>query len=204
MSVPSDAELRERAAEILARTEYAAYRVDERAWADFYTQLYELYLELWKWLEALHTESPALYWTILAALFAVAVSLLLHMVWTIRIALRAAPPASPRAASDRPADLRARAEALAGAGHFLAAAHCYQLACLDLLIARGGLELRRSDPNTTLRARLAESALPESERDRFCAQLDALEAQWFRDREDDPHLYRAWRDLDGSLRGALG
>lgn len=203
MSVPSDAQLRERASEILARSEYAQYRVDEGAWMDFYRRLDGLYLELWERLQALHIESPALYWAILAGLFGIAVLLLVHMIWTIRIALRTSPP--PDAPEPvRGSDWGVKAEELAAAGHFLDAARCYQLASLELLIARGRLELRRSDPNPTLRERVAESALPQRAQAEFRVALDALEAQWFRDREDDPDLFRAWRSLHGSLREALG
>jgi len=204
MSVPGDAELRGRAADILARGEYAQYRVDERAWMDFYSHLNDAYLALWERLEALHADAPALYWAILAGLLGVAVLLIVHMVWTIRIALRTAAPPEAPPPSVAGTELRERAEALGATGQFLDAARCYQLACLELLIARGSLELRRSDPNPTLRERLAASDLSPRTREEFRAQLDALEAQWFRDREDDPDLFRAWRSLHGSLRGALG
>ena len=203
-ALPSDPELRERAAEILARGEYQQYRNDERAWIDFYGQLYDWYSAVWDRLQALQSESPLLYWTILAGLFGLAVLLLVHVVWTVRIALRAGAPESDPVDTPRERDLRGEAERLAAAGHFLEAARRYQLACLELLIARGDLELRRSDPNSTLRQRLTASALPASMHPEFRACLDSLEAHWFRDREDDPELYRSWRSLHGALQDQFG
>jgi hypothetical protein len=46
-----------------------------------------------------------------------------------------------------------------------------------------------------LRRRLAETQLPEGERRDLLHLLDRFETSWFRDREEDPELYRGWRTL---------
>jgi HEPN domain-containing protein len=96
-----------------------------------------------------------------------------------------------------------QARALAGEGHFLAAAHHVQLAALQLLLEGRFVELARSEPNATLRRRLARSSLPESICGDFLALLDRLEGHWFRDRKEDRELYLDWCQLHTRL-DALG
>jgi hypothetical protein len=95
------------------------------------------------------------------------------------------------------------AEDLARQGRFLEAAHCTQLASLQLLLRKKWLELERSDPNRILRRRLADASLPSAVRERFVLLLDRLEGHWFRDRVEDPELYSEWRVLHEELE-AIG
>jgi hypothetical protein len=112
---------------------------------------------------------------------------------------RPAPPPGPASSVDDEPRLLAEAESLAREGRFLEAAHCTQLAALQLLLRKRWLELERSDPNRTLRRRLAEARLPEPTRRRFLALLDRLEGLWFRDRVEDAGLYGDWRQLHQSI-----
>ena len=97
-------------------------------------------------------------------------------------------------------DLMAEAERHARHGRFLDAAHCVQLAALQLLLRKKCIELARSDPNRTLRRRLADAPLPAGLRDGFVAGLDRLEGQWFRDRREDRELYGQWRALHDQIQ----
>jgi hypothetical protein len=156
------------------------------------------------WLEGLSATNPALYAVLLTALLLLAAALLAHVVWSVRVALRAtAPLAMPAHAASGP-DLAAEANALAESARFLEAAHTLQLACLACLLSGGALELERHEPNRTLRARLLGArALPDAERREFLDLLDRLEARWFRDRSpapDDRELFAAWRGLYRRLR----
>jgi hypothetical protein len=101
----------------------------------------------------------------------------------------------------------AEGEALAREGRFLEAAHAMHLACLAVLLGAGALELRRHDPNRTLRRRIARAAIPEGARRDFLALLGRLERRWFRDRspaDDDRELFDAWRSLHARLAPAPG
>lgn len=87
------------------------------------------------------------------------------------------------------------ARSFADAGRWLEAAHCVQLAALQLLLDKRCLELDRSDPNRTLRRRLQDAPLPDALRERFLQLLDRLEGAWFRDRTESAGLYRDWHGL---------
>ena len=198
-AVPSDAELRELAQQILDRHEYAQYRVDELTQFRIWAWLGEQLAALIAWIGELRDTAPGVYGSFVVVLALVALVLFAHVVWSFRVALRApALEATPRA-PERRRDFRSEAEALAAGGGYLEAARRYQLGCLQLLLERGVLELQRADPNRTLRRRLARAPLPGTVRDRFRELVDRLEAQWFRDREEDPELFRAWRELHTAL-----
>ena len=94
------------------------------------------------------------------------------------------------------ADAIREATALASRGRFLEAAHRVQLATLSFLIERGWIELARSDPNRTLRQRVAASSLPQDARGDLIALVDRLEALWFDAPVEDRALYEAWLALD--------
>lgn len=96
----------------------------------------------------------------------------------------------------RHADALREARSLAREGRFLEAAHRVQLATLALLIELDWLELARSDPNRTLRRRIAVSGLPERERGQLVALVDRLERLWFAEPQDDPRLFEEWLALD--------
>lgn len=212
----SDAEVRDLAREILARGEYARWRKEPGLVSDWLIAISDFLRSLGDWLRE-HLPSwledllsglsepstagsldPIV--SILGVISLVLVMLLgasLLRTWagqtTARARDAALEPAEPRE------DLRARADALARQGRFLEAAHAVQLAALQLLLERRWLALDRFEPNRTLRARLASSPLPESERAGFATLLDALEARWFGDRGEDRGLFDAWCALHTRL-----
>lgn len=195
-AVATDAEVRRVAEEVLAREEYARWRVEEHPLVLLLERVIGWLDGFLDWSLDLSAASPLLGGALLAGLLLLAVALLAHVVWAVRAALRAPPPPrEPRRRAEDGPSLRARAEALAGAGRLLEAARELQLATLELLIREGWIELGRSDPNRTLRERLRRAALPEPERGELLRLLERLEALWFRDRVNDPDLYRAWRRL---------
>jgi len=147
--------------------------------------------------------SGAVGWT--AVLLLVVVTIVL--VWRTRSLWqrrrRRASGAATRPAR-RHADALREARSLARAGRFLEAAHRVQLATLALLIELDWLELARSDPNRTLRRRIAVSGLPERERAQLIALIDRLEALWFSEPRDDPRLFEDWLALDERIVSLAG
>lgn len=199
-SLPPDPEIRRLAREILEQREYARYRLEQEAWLDLFERLARWLQRLPDWSYDLALESPLLYWSLLAGLLLMALGLLAHVVWTLRAALLA--PAPEPIVRDRPAprDFLGEAERLAQQGRFLEAARRVQLACLELLLRRGVIELGRADPNRVLRRRIAGAELPDTERSEFVALLDRLEAHLFRDADEDSELYSRWLRLHRTLR----
>lgn len=220
----SDERVRALADELLARSRYAAYRRPKstlQEWVDALADrlrnagnwLPDWVGDLWAWikaallqfLEGLLGDEP------LAILvrFLLAGAVLATSVWIVASVVRTLREGAggDEAAGSAPAGVNghgwlARAEALAGQGRFLEAAHCTQLAALELLLSGEWLALERSDTNRTLRQRLREAPLPDAERSDFLALLDRLESRWFRDRVEDRDLYGAWRGLHARLEGA--
>lgn len=225
---PADGPVRSLAREILAKNEYARWR-PQNAWAELLAR-FERWTEGWmdalrEWLPdwvvvlieaflalfdrlGLAPDDPAdltlLEWVIGALLLALVVFVIFGLIgslWRRRNTLAGENDAAGPG-SGAPLPLEA-ARTLASDGHFLAAAHHVQLAALQLLLEGRFVELSRSEPNATLRARLARSGLPEAERGDFLALLDRLEGHWFRDRTEDRELYRDWCQLHTRL-DALG
>ena len=193
----SDEAVRALAAEILSRDEYAGLHGDLAAWEAFFRWIGGFF----DWVEELRVASPALFGLLFAALAAVAVALLVHAIWTIRVALLVPAPA-PREGGTQPRpDLPARAAQLAREGRFLEAARQLQLVTLEGLLERGLLDLARSETNRVLRARLARAPLAERDREALLAALNRLEAALFREHRDDPALYEQWRSLHQRLFG---
>jgi hypothetical protein len=126
-----------------------------------------------------------------------------HIVWSLRVAMRGSPPAATSPAPRAPRDFTAEAERLAAVGDNLGACRALQLACLDLLLRGGTVELARHHGNATLRDRLRRSALAPSLRDDLIAAIDALERGWFRDRATSADLYADWQRVHRGLRGAV-
>lgn len=185
-----DEAARRLAGEILSRGEFSG----AKQMLDLAEQAIEWIRWLLGWGE-LATTNPPLYYTILFGLGAFAAALIAHLVVSIRAALvlqGREKPAAVRAADPHFAD---EADRLAGQGRFLEAAHRLQLGVLDLLLRGRRLELARSEPNRVLRRRLAEARIGEAERHDLGLLLDRFETRWFRDREEDPSLYEAWRSL---------
>ncbi len=212
------------AQEILERPEYARHRADPSvlqewidsfaAWLgstwdalaglvpDWVTDIWEAF---WSGLGGLvnlligSDGSVAVLRLVLAAAVLGAIGILVHRVLREARARAAELPEVEGDASRAGPRLIDEADRHAGEGRFLEAAHCIQLAALQVLLRKKRLELERSDPNRTLRRRLADAPVPATLRDRFLALLDRLEGQWFRDRIDDRDLYGDWRALHAQI-----
>ncbi len=193
----SDGAIRALAAEILQRRDYTRWRSDPAVWLH---RLQRWFSTLQRWIDRLASGSPVLYWLMLGGLLLVSALLLAHLTWSVRVAMRRDPaPAPSPEEGGAPPPFASEAESLAGSGRFLEAAHRMQLAVLDLLLRRGIVELRRSEPNRVLRRRILQARLPAAERQVLLSLLDRFERRWFRDRVDDQDLYESWRSLHARL-----
>ncbi|MFI5321120.1 MAG: hypothetical protein ACHQ6V_16205 [Myxococcota bacterium] len=195
----SDERARELAAEIATRSEYAQHAIPDPA---SFQAVLRWFRGILDWIDALYSASFELWLLLLIGLLLTALALLAHVVWTIRLAMRAneVAPGAARAPDRRRLDLEA--ESLAGDGRYLDAAHAMHLACIEQLVQGGVVELRRHDPNPTLRARLARARLTGEQRGEFLRLLDWLEQRWFRDPAPEPRdaeLFAAWRALHARL-----
>jgi hypothetical protein len=110
----------------------------------------------------------------------------------------AVPPGRPT--SQASVDLVAAAQELAAQGRFLEAAHQLLLACLRSVARHGIIELHPEDTNREVRARLDGASLPGPLRDELLALLGSTERAWFRDRGQDPELYRRWQSTYADLQ----
>jgi hypothetical protein len=230
----SDDQVRSLARELLAREEFAQWRGPpgaleqlRQAVVEWGHRLVEWLRGLWQWvpdwmrdafelvrtvlgdlLRALVGDGPVatpLRWLLGFALLALVVAAAVVVARSLRDALaRAGGPEPPAGPEGREQSLLGEAERLACSERFLEAAHCAQLAALELLLKRRWIELARSEPNRTLRQRLAKTSLPEAERSEFASLLDRLESHWFRDRTEDRDLYLAWRGLHARLVDLAG
>ena len=200
VSVATEDQIRELARDILARPAYARWRTLQAGWLRKVLAQLGQWLQSWlEWMHALSVSQPVLYALVVFALLLTAAALVGHLVYALRVALAAGRVSpTPARATDAP-NFVAAAEALAGSGQFLEAARHLQLAVIDLLLRRRTFELRRSDPNRILRARVHAAALPAGERTELLALVDRLETRWFRDRAEDRDLYDAWRRLHARL-----
>lgn len=200
----ADACVRGLAQQILARSEYARWRAPDLGWLH---RLLEAFASFLGWFDGLRQALPFAYWAMLIGLLLLGVALLAHVAWSIRIALTARvepihrdqPPPGPRFAEE--------AAELASRGLNLEAAHRMELACIELLLRAGALDLRRHHPNRVLRGRIASSPLLcAADRSLFLDLLDRLETRWFRDRSVEvshDSLYEQWCALHGRLLTAL-
>lgn len=198
----SDERARAVAVEVAARPEYARFAIPDAVPVDAFSRWLT---GLLRWFDALFVESPVLWGALVFGLLALALALLAHVIWSIRLAMRtsALPPAPARGPGARRLDLEA--QDLADARRFLEAAHAMHLACIERLVQGRGLELHRHDPNATLRQRLAAARLDAAERGEFVRLLDWLEQRWFRDPTPAPRdaeLFEGWRALHARLAGA--
>ena len=197
---PSDEQIRAAALEVLSREEYARFRWVDPDWIPTLQGWLEGYLG---WLRALAETSPWLLVLLVLGLLAVAALLIAHIVWSLRVALRGRPGGGEREAVTTRRDFGREAALLAERGDLLGACRALQLACLDLLLRGGTVELARHDGNATLRARLRRSSLPAALREELIAGIDALERSWFRDRTPSAELYAAWQRIHRDLAGAV-
>lgn len=198
----SDERVRELAHTILTRREYARFRPLD---PELLGSLTRWLADAVRWLADLYDVSPLLWYALFVSLLLASAALLGHVVWTVRVALRASPPAPPRAPREEGPRFEREAERLAAAGRLLEAAHAMHLACIERLLRAGALELRRHEANRTLRRRIASAGLAPAQRGEFLRLLDALEARWFRDpapRGGDAELFERWRALHGRLGDA--
>ena len=191
----TDEQVRTTAVDILQRAPYARWRNSGTGMAVLEPLLRWL-TGLNRWLLELSVRQPVLYWLLIGGLLLVATLMLVHVVWSVRVALSLpAPPAPRRSAAGGGPSLFAAAEALAAQGRYLEAAHRLQLATIEVLLTRRLISLSRFEPNRVLRGRLRSAALPEPERRALLALVDRLEARWFRDRANDAALYGDWYAL---------
>lgn len=194
---PHDDQVRALAQDILAQHRYAQ-------WRDTGSELLERFLawiaDYLAWTEKLQAESPLLYGIFVAGLSLVALLLVAHIVWSIRVALAVPAPAEPTPRSAQAPRWAEEAERLALQGRFLEGAHRLVLGSIEVLVKRDVIELGRAEANRVLRDRVRGSSLPSGVRDRFLALLDAFEERWFRDRLEDAALYRQWHELHANLR----
>jgi hypothetical protein len=152
------------------------------------------------YMDGLAATSPLLYWTLLGGLVVLALLLTTHVVVSLRSALAGSSVVERRdARADGAPSFAQEAERLAAEGRYLDAARKLQLACIETLLGRGVLELRRFEPNTTLRRRLDAAPIPPAQRREFAALLRRLETRLFRDRVEDRPLFEAWRELHRRL-----
>jgi hypothetical protein len=202
VTAASEEQVRELAVEILSRSPYAGWRQQPRLeWLHGLLQAIERFF---MWLNALADTRPVLYAALMLVLLAAALGLIAHLVYTIRLALRAGTDTATVAPPSPLTRLAEDAAQLAAAGRYLDAAHHMQLAVIELLLQRGIVELSRSEPNRTLRERIRGATLPPHEQHELVRLLDTLERHWFRDRRADHSLYEAWCLLHARLRALPG
>lgn len=222
MSPPSDEQLRRLAREILAHDPYARWREGPglvwRALEAVQRWLGEVAHALWMhvpegWREALAAlwqqlrdalgglggHGPPEPW-LRVALFVLLGLFVALLAFQLGLALRSVNATSRGPRTRRPGaapeeSLAERARRLAEEGRHLEAAHCAQLAALEILLERRWIELAPCEPNRTLRGRLGGSPLPADLRREFVSLLDRLEEHWFRDRRGGRDLYEAWGRL---------
>lgn len=195
----SDSQVRDLAKEIIRRPEFAGWRELDLSGFPWLAALRDWLLQLDDLFGSMVIQNPVLLWTIIYSLALLAVLLIAHLVWTIRVALRASPIEISGLKVETGTDFVRLAEELATAGRFLDAAHCLQLACIEQLLRRRLITLSRSEPNRTLRRRLTGSAVPLQEQGRLVRLIDQTETAWFRDRSQDPVLYDGWRQMHSRL-----
>lgn len=191
MADASDAAVRDLAAQILSRPEYASARPSA---ADKW--LHDLLQHIIDWLNQLlrlHGSAPGLYWMILAATFLIFALLVAHIAWTISIALRAPVP-QPRAPFKQASiDPVADAERMAAAGSYLDAAHALMIATFRTLAERFVIELRPDRSNRWIRRALQGSKLDQPLANRIVLLIERTERHWFGDRDNRREIYTDWR-----------
>ena len=191
MADPSDNAVRDLAHTILARPEYDNAHVSAPA-----NWLASIMRRLFEWLgkfELLHEHAPALYWLVWGALLLIFILLLVHIVWTISIALRAPELPEPLARSNHQSDPRGDAERLAASGNYLAAAHVLMIASFRNLAENAVIELRPDRSNRWIRRALLASKLNSKLAREIDGLIERTERHWFGDREENPAIYSQWR-----------
>jgi hypothetical protein len=200
----ADGRVRELARAILERPEYKNFRLETY---DPLALIAEKWRALMDWLITLHDVDPRLYWMLVFGLAAVCLLLVLHIVWTVRIALRSAPPSVAPEQRVQEQNFAGEARALARRGQHLEAAHRLLLASLRGLAQRRLIPLRPEDGNHAVCRQLAASGLPEALRGQLVDLILETERAWFGAGEGAAQaaasLYQRWDDAYGEL-SALG
>jgi hypothetical protein len=197
LATVSDIELRERAAEILTRPEYARFRTVP---AELLRELLDLFSAWLAWLAELHERSPLLYFCVLFGLIALVAALSTHLVWSLRAALRMPPP-EPEPAARGERDFVAEARGLAQSGDYLEASHRLLLASLAHAARSRLLELHPDDGNQAVRRKLHAAALEPDLKQRWSALIARTDALWFGSRAQNAELYEDWRGVYAELTG---
>lgn len=193
-----DRAVRERAAEILMRPDYARFRAMP---AELLRELLELFASWMTWLAELHERSPALYFTLLLGLLAVAALLTTHVIWSLRAALRMPAPVE-HAVTRAERDFVAEARALATGGDYLEASHRLLLASLAHAGRNRLVELKPNDGNQAVCRKLRRAPIPADLRERWIELIARTDALWFGARAQNPELYAAWRAVYAQLTGS--
>lgn len=194
----SDTAARDLAEQILARPEYAQYREQNDEWLRALLAWLDRLLER---LPALYYTAPTLYWTVLIGLGVLVTLLLVHMVRSVRAALRVpAPPPSAAKLSER--DFSAEAHALAADGAYLEASHRLLLGSLLQAARAGVIELKPDDGNRAVCDKLRRSRLPVELSGKLVTLIQETDAVWFGARAQRPELYAAWSATYAQLRAA--
>ena len=195
-----DPAVRARAAEILARPEYARFRTISAEWL---RKLLDLFNDWITWISALHARSPGLYFVLLFGLLALTALLITHLVWSLRAAMRSpVKPAGPEPVSER--DFAAEARALAERGEFLEASHRLLLASLAHAARSRLVELKPDDGNRAICGKLQTAALDPAIRQRWVELIAHTDALWFGARGQNEQLYAAWRNVYAELTRSVG
>jgi len=195
-----DDRVRELAAEILQRSEYAAWRpLGDDGSLLTVTASVRAFVD---WFLDLPFRQPVLYWTIELGLILVAAILLTHVLWSIRAALNASRVRPETATHAVVPGWIEEAERLHRMGRYLDAARSLQIAVLDVLMRSDRLRLGRSEPNRILRERLHAAPIDVGTRDRLIDLIGRLETAWFRDAAASATLYDDWLTLLRDLRSA--
>lgn len=198
MPAPSPAHIRETVARVLDDPLYAWWRTPSESggWTQAVVRALRGFFAR---IAILQAEQPVLYWTLLVGLLVLAVGLLVHAGWTVRVALRASAGTTPGDGRAEHVDYRELAARFAARGDHLEAARHVQLAVLELLVARRVIPLARSDSNAVLRRRLRAARLAEQEQHECLGLIGRLERACFRDDAGSEELYRAWCGLHERL-----
>jgi hypothetical protein len=200
----ADGRVRELVRAILERPEYKNFRPETY---DPFAVFAEKWRALMDWLLALHELDPRLYWMLVFGLAVLCLLLVAHIVWTVRVALRSAPP--PLAPEQRVEEhnFAGEARALAQRGQHLEAAHRLLLASLRGLAQRRLIPLRPEDGNHAVCRQLATSGLPQALRGQLVELILETERAWFGAGEGAAQaaaaLYQRW-DAAYAQLSALG
>ena len=191
---PTDADVLEHAAEIVARREFAQYNPDGFISVfDGLVRSLEWFVDLIESLRALQQTSPGLYLLIMLGLLVVSLGLIAHIVWAVSSAMKTPPAPELEAGSEaKRVDFAAEARALAANGRYLEAAHRLLLASLARMAQARVIELEPDHTNEIVSSRIRASSLPLELRDELVGLIGRTERAWFGTRRSEPALYEDW------------